>query len=207
MRRTGRRPSLRHLSSYSALHENFSPQPILRLNQVSKGAGHGASSTSAAACEAAGVPAPLARLARRLRQHVDRGGPEAPQVARGRCRHPLPSLPFYPVPVIRGPWGSCVCQMPLAGLHCRASSRLPASSQARPAWPRAPVESQPGCAWLRVAVRLCLGLAAAGRRASNSCLRRVWGGGGGVSGAGCRHRRIRRMGGFGGGGGVVWVPA
>ena len=105
-----------------------------------------------AACKAAGVPAPLARLARRLR--ADRGGPEAPQVARGRCCYPLPSASFFPVPVIRGPWGSCVCRMPLAGLQCRASSRLPASSQVRPAWPGAAVGFQPGRAWLRVAVRL-----------------------------------------------------
>ena len=41
-----------------------------------------------------------------------------------------------------------------ASLHCRASSRLPARSQVRPAWPAAPVGSQPGHAWLQVAVRL-----------------------------------------------------
>ena len=82
----------------------------------------------------------------------------SPRIAGGTagCEGP-PSPPFpfcFRVPVIRGPWCSCVCWMPLASLHCRASSCLPASSQARPAWPGAPMGSQPGGAWLQVAVRL-----------------------------------------------------
>ena len=109
------------------------------------------------ACKAAAVVAPLAWLARRLWLHAARGDPEAPQVARGPCRHPLLSPSSSRVPVMHGVWGSCVCRMSLASLHCRASSCLPAPSQVRPARPAAPVGSHPGRARLRVVVRLSRG--------------------------------------------------
>ena len=59
-------------------------------------------------------------LAQRPRLHAARRGPEAPQVARGRCSHPLHSPSFSRVPAIRRPSGSCVCHMPHPSLtdHC-----------------------------------------------------------------------------------------
>ena len=86
----------------------------------------------------------------------DQPTPVAPQVARGRCRCPLPSPPSFHVPVIRGPWGPGfqICHLPLASLHCRASAVMPAPSQVCPAWLGALMGSQPGRARLHLAFRL-----------------------------------------------------
>ena len=82
-----------------------------------------------AACEAAGVPALLTRLGRRLRVHADRGGPEAPQVARGHRRHSLPFPSFSRGPLIRGLGALAFATCPLRA--CNSYKRAKGRSHTR----------------------------------------------------------------------------